>query len=65
MPSPVAALKAIPIARLIAAAEVAPYGVFRYSVDLCNADAVRAFLQTTKERYADLFWEAGKTPLTG
>lgn len=38
---------------LVAAAEVAPYKFFGHYVDLCNPDAVRAFLATTYQRYAE------------
>ena len=38
---------------LVAASEIAPYKFFGHYVDLCNADAVRAFLELTYQRYAD------------
>ncbi|MFI5267001.1 MAG: glycosyl hydrolase, partial [Chloroflexota bacterium] len=50
---------------LIAAAEIAPYKFFGHYVDLCNADAVRAFLAMTYQRYADRLTPAVWQQLTG
>jgi hypothetical protein len=50
---------------LVAAAEVTPYKFFGYYVDLCNPDAVRAFLETTYQRYADRLDSTTLRQITG
>jgi hypothetical protein len=50
---------------LVAAAEIAPYKFFGHYVDLCNADAVRAFLALTYQRYAHRLSPAAWLQVTG
>lgn len=50
---------------LVAAAEIAPYKFFGHYVDLCNPDAVQAFLDMTYQRYADRLSPAVWQQLSG